>query len=189
MDLLTTFLSWRAIKSMPGVASWVEKRINKHTRRRIMRDLNTIAFWGEGFLGPITKIAAGDGEDGDCKTIRTSLEKTSKDVEEAAHRLEWAKLHYISEELGNFVSRAVGDIVHKKTGSGGIREKIDLLSKACERDPKTPHVQREAKLILGEISKLNRTVDKAHEQIRLKQAAKAKRKKAPAKTKSKAGKR
>ena len=138
MDLLTTFLSWRAIKSMPGVASWVEKRIDKHTRRRIMRDLNTIAFWGEGFLGPITKIAAGDGEDGDCKTIRTSLEKTSKDVEEAAHRLEWAKLHYISEELGNFVSRAVGDIVHKKTGSGGILRENRLAIKSVRARPKNP---------------------------------------------------
>ena len=111
LALLNAFATWKGLKALPGVAHWAEGRIKEARINAIMRDLNTIAFWNEGLLEPLTAIAEGRGEDRHKEILTAKFAQTQKEVDAAVRRLLRVRQRYLSQVLGNPVSRAVGDVV------------------------------------------------------------------------------
>jgi hypothetical protein len=127
-SLLAGVAGWKGLKSLPGFAAWVETNLDRRRRESILRDLNSLAFWNEGMLEPLSAIAEGRGEAHHCGQIKVGLAKTQSKVEDAKTRLLAVRDQYVSSVIGNSVSRALGDVVYRKTGSGGLRETIKLIA-------------------------------------------------------------
>ena len=84
---LAGIAGWKGLKAVPGLATWAESHLDRKRRQSILRDLNTLAFWNEGLLDPISAIAEGRGEARHCEQIKTAHARTKAEVNEAATRL------------------------------------------------------------------------------------------------------
>lgn len=144
---------------IPGWASSGWTVIERRRLANVAMDLAYLAFWNNGMLTPIKRIADGDDEPSNLDEIAAQLQETDAGVSAAAARLYEARDKLVATALGMPIARQLDQVVWQKLGPGRIRPKLEELArtKACTRD--------DAKELLKEIDAFNNHLDAVHTAI------------------------
>jgi hypothetical protein len=154
---------YAALKAIPSA----EARLDRYRLSQLAKALTSLRFWNDGMLAPLRRIADGRGRHDDLTEIRNRLAKTENEVAKAGERLRKARDKLISTQLGMKVARELDRVIYDKLGPDTIRYQLRRLTES----EYTEATAREAKHILNNIHRFNRSLDSVHEAIRPKTKA------------------
>lgn len=144
-------------KSIPSWRGWgvVERR----RLVTVAQHLAYLAFWNDGMLVPLRRIASGHGKASDIDEIAAALQQTETGVREAVAALKETRGTLVAPARGIEIARELDDVVWEKIGPGKIRPRLQTLVEARKCS------ESEAKALLKEIDSFNRRLDEVHAAI------------------------
>jgi hypothetical protein len=119
-------------------------------KRGALKNASSLIFWGDGMLGPLRRIAEGQGSDQDLAHLEAGYETSRGEVDEAIWRLTELRERLNNTALENEMARLIDDIINGQVGKRRIREKIQALVEGSD------HLNREDALkICADIEEFN----------------------------------
>jgi hypothetical protein len=149
---------WGVIRKLPIIVFFVERQQLSH----IAQDLAVLAFWDNGMMLPLKRIAEGKGTTAEnIDDIAAQLKQTEAEVTRARTRLMKARNGMVSTQLGMRVARGLDHVVNQKVGApDAIRHQLEWVVSTRECS------SADAKSLLSDIEECNQRLDAVHEEIR-----------------------
>lgn len=144
-------------KSIPNWSGW--GAVERRRLVTVAQHLAYLAFWNDGMLVPLRRIASGHGKASDIHEIAAALQQTETGVGEAVAALKETRGTLVATARGMEIARELDDVVWEKIGPGKIRPRLQTLveERKCS--------EGEAKALLKEIASFNRRLDEVHAAI------------------------
>src|SRR6266436_4217486 len=105
------------LKLVPLIPRWVSSGLTIAERRQlanVARDLAYLAFWNDGMLAPLRRIASGNDTSADIDDLAVKFAETEQGVSDAVARLNTAREDLVAGALGMSVARKLDDVVWQK---------------------------------------------------------------------------
>src|SRR5712672_1185615 len=108
---------------LPGWALAGASMAERKRLAKVAEDLSRLAFWNDGMLSPLSRIAAGKGKKKDLDEISWKLRQTETNVDEVTTRLRETRAKF-STTLGMNVMRRLEGVVLQKVGPSALRFRL-----------------------------------------------------------------
>ena len=108
---------------LPGWALAGASMAERKRLAKVAEDLSSLAFWNDGMLSPLSRIAAGKGKKKDLDEISWKLRQTETNVDEVTTRLRETRAKF-STTLGMNVMRRLEGVVLQKVGPSALRFRL-----------------------------------------------------------------
>jgi hypothetical protein len=145
-------------KWLPGVPGIIETLTVKQELKSIADDLGALAFWEDGMLRPLRRIARGRGKSTDLLELSSQLDRTEDRVRTILDSLESSgeRMKLINREVDLDVALDIQKVAFKK-GTGPDQDSIrnDIRGLCYDGQPKGDWEIRSANEIVEQIGSFN----------------------------------
>jgi hypothetical protein len=141
---------------------WAQSAVSLIERQRLAalaRDLGKLAFWNDGMLQPLKRIADSNSRAGDIQEIAWKLNRTEEEVSAATDRLRQARDSILATSLGMRLMHQIDNVVDQKMGHDALRPRLKNLVASGDCSPE------EAASLIREIEAFNAELDRVHRLI------------------------
>lgn len=145
-----------------GYVRATDNAIQRHKGRKVADALDVLAFKSDGSRKHLEAIAAGNGMLKDFEGIATRMNQTGEDVEEALELLEKSR-KFIRRRYGMELANRLDGMMYAGGGKASIRLDLYRLARMEDEFYSPEDVANEARLILKNISALNKGLEQAHD--------------------------
>ena len=184
-DVMSDQINWpwwinvgmRVGRYIPNVAGFARSEAERRKLKDLGLDLAIFAFWKDGVIAPLERIAKDGGRPSDIQEIGDWYQKTVADVTEANARIKDARGPFIAQIFSIDFADHLDQVVDEKVGDNGIRRSLKQIIDLGQCSPTT------AQSILSDIEEFKRHLSEIHETVRAKSVESHASKKSTAKKK------